>query len=75
MVYSSPRPDAVVVARRRAKAAFEPYRRALSGLPESVCVAITAYTGALSAEAAAQRTRAVRAEAALEALRAERGRR
>ncbi|QPE04453.1 hypothetical protein IT882_15160 [Microbacterium schleiferi] len=73
MVHSAPRPSDVDLARARAKAAFLPYRSALTALPEPVRSTITAYTGALSAEAAAQRHRAQRAEARLEALRAERG--
>ncbi|NYJ68669.1 hypothetical protein HNR16_003457 [Pseudoclavibacter chungangensis] len=75
MVHSAPRPSDVDLARARAKAAFLPYRSTLAALPESVRSIITAYTGALSAEAAAQRHRAQRAEACLAALRAERGRR
>lgn len=75
MVHSVPRPSDVDLARARAKAAFLPYRSILVTLPEPVRSTITAYTGALSAEAAAQRHRAQRAEARLEELRAERGRR
>lgn len=71
MVHSAPRPTDVDTARARAKAAFRPYRTALTSLPEAVRSTITAYTGALSAEAAAQRSRAQRAEARLDALRAE----
>lgn len=75
MVYSAPRPTDVNTARARAKAAFLPYRRVLMALPEATRLTITAYMGALTAEAAAQRHRAQRAEAALEALRAEWSRR
>ena len=72
MVHSTPRPSDVDLARARAKAAFLPYRSALATLPDPVRVTITAYTGALSAEAAAQRHRAQRAEASLDAIRTER---
>ena len=74
MVHSAPRPSDVDLARARAKAAFLAYRSALAALPEPVRVTITAYTGALSAEAAAQRHRAQRAEASLDAIRTERRR-
>jgi hypothetical protein len=72
VVHSPPRPTDVDLARARAKSTFRPYRTALAALPEAVRTTITAYTGALSAESAAQRNRAARAEAALETRRAER---
>lgn len=73
MAHSNPRPSDVDLARARAKAAFLPYRSVLATLPESVRSSITAYTGALSAEAAAQRHRAQRAEAHLDAFSTKRG--
>lgn len=76
MVYARSRVDAATAAAlTRSKATSAPYRRVMDALPPEVQEVISARVGALSAEAAAQRTRAVRAEAALEALRAERGRR
>lgn len=72
MVYSRPRPDAVDAARARVKTTVGAYRRAAQSLPEPVQDAIGAYVGALGAEAAAQRIRAKRLEAQLDALRAER---
>ena len=76
MVYAHPRTDAATAAAlARSKATTAAYRRVIVTLPPEIQEVISARVGALSAEAAAQRTRAVRAENALEALRAERGRR
>lgn len=75
MVFSPPRPDAVDAAISRVRATFAPYRNALQSLPEPLQNDISAYVGALGAEAAARRNEAKRLTAQLEALRAARGRR
>lgn len=73
MVYARPRPDQVSAARVRVKSTYDPYRRAISTVAEPERSQITAYIGALGADAAAQRNRANRLEEALNALRAEGG--
>ncbi|WP_309127020.1 hypothetical protein [Microbacterium sp.] len=76
MAYSPPRTDAATAAAlARSKATSAEYGRVMSTLPKEVQAVIRARTTALSAEAAAQRNRAKRAEAELAALRAERGKR
>lgn len=62
MVYSRPRPDTVNAARARVKGTYEAYSLAIATVPEPQRSAITAYIGALGADAAAQRNRANRLE-------------
>jgi len=76
MVYARPRTDAAVAAAvARSKATAADYRRVVQALPQEAQDAISARIQALHAEAAAQRTRAARAEAELAALRAQGARR
>ena len=76
MVYARPRTDAATAAAlARSKATSAEFSRVMSTLPEEVRAVIRARTTALSAEAAAQRNRAKRAEGELAALRAERNKR
>jgi hypothetical protein len=55
----------------RVRATFGPYRLALHALPEPLQNDISAYVGALGAEAAARRNEAKRLTVQLDALRAE----
>lgn len=76
MGYAPPRVDAATsAALKRSKATALAYGRVMDSLPAEAQEVIGARVAALSAEAAAQRNRAKHAEAALAALRTERGRR
>lgn len=72
MVFSAPRPGAVDAAIARVRATFGPYRLALRSLPEPLQTDISAYVGALGAEAAARRNEVKRLTAQLDAIRAQR---
>lgn len=73
MVYAPRRPSAVGNATRSKREALPGYQAAMDAIPLHHANAIRAYIGSLHQEAAAQRTAATRARAALESRAREDG--